>query len=430
MNVVFVYPRPKDLKDSKFAPLGIQYLATILKREGIKVKIIDLSYSSMDELIALLRSWQPEFVCISISTALSKYAMKVVRVVRKESPNSKIVAGGPHATICDLDGFDFVVKGEGEKTLLDIIKGKETRPVVWGKPIKNLDEIPFPDKSLLDYKQYIKANNGVEIITSRGCPYNCLYCQPTQRKLYGSKVKMRSVTNVVEEIKQIKNVYGSDFIFFFVDDTFTWDREWILEFCKEVKPLNIVWNCNSRVNLADKEIFHAMKDSGCVAVAYGVETGNQDSLNFLRKGVTVQQIEDAFRITHESGMLVQAFLMVGIPGENDINDTVKLIKKIHPDGITLSTLTPLIGTDFETYCKEKGILNIDTTDGFYSKNDYPVKLNIGPEGIRKQKQNIRNAYFSVSWKNYPKYIRLLFSNPKAFFLYTKIFFKTYFKVGK
>lgn len=430
-KVMLVYPRTKDMW-STMAPLGIMYLSSYLKDHEISTRIIDLMFISLEEYEKELRGFSPDFIGFSIQTPLIETTLKMIEIAKRVSPESKIIVGGSHATISpetlsNNRDIDFVVMGEGEKTLLDIVNGKIKRGLIRGKPIESLDELPFPDRD--NYDRYIEINHGVEIMVSRGCPYNCMFCQPTQRKLFGNKMKTRTPENVIREIESIIDRFGKNFIIFFFDDTFTWNREWLLEFCSLVKPLKVGWNCNSRVNLVDYGLLKRMKEAGCIAITYGVESCSQKILNFIRKGTTVEQIGNALRLTHKAGILAYADLIIGTPTETeeDLEKTVEFVKKFHPDGIQVSIMTPLVGTDLERYCKEKNILNIkSSSDYLYLMDDkYPIKLeHLTREDLRFYKKKLFDAYHSVKHKNYLKYLKLFFARRRVFVLYLKIYLKS------
>ncbi|MEW6295909.1 MAG: radical SAM protein [Candidatus Diapherotrites archaeon] len=434
--ITLVYPRtPELLAGGSSAPLGIQYIASYLAANKIKSEIIDLTFTSWKEYKQRLKQVSPKFIGFSIQTPIAKNGLRAIEIAKKICPHAKVIVGGAHATVDTANMLknkhvDFLVVGEGEKIFLNIIKGKIKERLVYGEHVEKLDVIPFPNRKLIDYGKYLRMNHEIEIMMSRGCPYNCIFCQPTQRKLFGDKVKLRSPENVVAEIKQIINNYGSNFIFYFLDDTFTWNLDWLKKFCESVKPLKINWKCSTRVNLIDKEKLEMMKDAGCTFINYGVESGSQKILNFMRKGITVKQIKEAFKMTHKAEILCHAFIIIGTPTETkeDLEMTVRLIKEIHPDGIQVSIMTPLIGTDLEKYCLEKAILNIKRlSDYHYCMNDYPIRLeNLTKEDLAFYKKKIFLAWSSTKHKNYIKYFKML-SKPRMFLLYLNIYFKRFYK---
>ncbi|MCJ7631525.1 B12-binding domain-containing radical SAM protein, partial [Candidatus Bathyarchaeota archaeon] len=296
--------------------------------------VFDMNFSSWSDFQIMLRKRKPDVVGFSVTTPIAERGFKAAKMVREILPDSKIVFCGPHATVDPIgtkEHADIVVMGEGEITMFNILKGIEAgnnvNGMILGETVKNLDDLPFPDRKLVDMEKYPSHS----LMVSRGCPYNCLYCQPTQRKLFGNKVKFRSVSNVMNEIDWIISEFGRSKEFFFLDDTFIIDKDWMFDFCKEIRKRKIGWMCITRVNMVDDKLLSAMASAGCVRIFYGVESGSQRILNFVRKGITINQTKNAFKLTHKNGILANAFLMVGTPTETkeDLKLTAKLIGEIH-----------------------------------------------------------------------------------------------------
>ena len=217
-----------------------------------------------------------------------------------------------------LNETDYIVEGEGEVTICELLhslEGKmdiENVKGIWYKKngvlkrtpqrpfIQNLDDLPFPARQLLP-KEYMNFGH-TTISASRGCPFNCSFCQPTLRKLFGPVVRFRSPKNVVDEMEYLKTTFKIKHVKF-QDDTFTARKQWVTEVCSEIlkRKLKIRWDCNARVNTIDKELLTKMKEAGCTKVEFGVESGSQEILNSLNKGTTIKQIEDAFRYVKKLG---------------------------------------------------------------------------------------------------------------------------------
>ena len=409
-NILLVYPRTKEkLIGGVSCPLGIQYLASFLRNNGASVEIADMTFAGLDGCRDALSRIKPDFVGFSMQTPIAKDGFEAISMTRKMLPDAKIIVGGAHPTVADISGnknIDFIVKGEGELSMLKIVQGNEKQRVIAGEPISDLDDLPFPDRDM--NIPYIEKNREIELMVSRGCPYNCMFCQPTQRRLFGSSVRMRTPNNVIWEIRTLIARFGKDNLFYFLDDTFTWNPAWLKDFCRLAKPLNIRWKCSTRVNLIDGDKLAMMKDAGCVFINYGVESGSQRILDFMRKGITVRQIEKAFEQTHKAGILCHAFIIVGTPTEtkNDLDATLELVKKIHPDGLQISIMTPMPGTDMEKYCKEKGILNISDSDEYnYCMNSYPIKLkHLTEDDLKTTKDKLMKTWSMFRLKNVWKYL--------------------------
>lgn len=401
MNTLLVYPYFNYVgKSGLFPPLGIIYIASIIRQAGYRLKFVDLTFEKTLEKIAK-EAIDSDLIVMSATTPLFGRALSVLNFAKKINPSLTAIIGGPHATVDPLqvlrDGFDIAVVGEGEETIAELLEALDKRQSLEyvlgiafkkdGKfvqtsprpPIEDLDKIPFPARDLLSPLY----NGPVNVIVGRGCPYNCKFCQPMQRKLFGPKIRMRSVENVIKEIEILIDIYprriGRHGISF-MDDIFPINKSWVYSFCQKLRERNlkVKWFCNSRVNLADEQMFKEMQKAGCIAVCFGVESGSQKILDWLGKGITVEQTKNAFNICHKLGLHTFAYLMIGTPGETkqDLEETVNLIKEINPTGIAIARTTPTPGSYLYENTKEAGTLNISDYSEFdyYSYAKYPIKL--------------------------------------------------------
>lgn len=335
--------------------LGLLYIGAVLEKAGHNVSLYDEQYESG------VPDTCYDMIGISCMTTRTDHVLNLVDDIRKSNKNIPIVFGGAHATILPetLVRYqnDYAVIGEGEQTivkLVDYLEGNGEFPtgVVFKvgdnrtlrshfpQPIPNIDVIPYPARHLLN-PRYFKSHRH-NMICSRGCPYNCSFCQPTLRMIFGDKVRYRSPENIAGEIKELQDKYDARLIIFH-DDTMTANKEWLLRVCDEIKPLGIKWECQGRVNTIDKEMVTKMKKSGCVVIRFGVESGSQTILNGLRKGITVQQIKDAFRVCRDVGIETQAHIMIGSPHESleSIKATRKLVAEIKPTRLYCTITTPM-----------------------------------------------------------------------------------------
>lgn len=414
MKVTLVYPATIRFGTSGSPPLGVLYVASYLRNHDIDCDVFDMNFSSWSDFQIMLRKRKPDVVGFSVTTPIAERGFKAAKMVREILPNSKIVFGGPHATVDPIgtkEHADIVVMGEGEITMFNILKeigaGNNVNGIILGEVVKNLDDLPFPDRKMVDMKKYPSHS----LMASRGCPYNCLYCQPTQRKLFGNKVKFRSVSDVMNEIDWIISEFGRSKEFYSLDDVFTINKDWVFDFCKEIRKRKIAWMCITRVSLVDDRLLSAMASAGCVRIFYGVESGSQRILNFMRKGITIKQIKNAFKLTHKNGILANAFLMVGTPTETkeDLELTAKLIGEIHPDAIQISITTPLVGTDLYSYCENRNRLNFHSLAEYdYFTNKYPIKLDdLTEEDLSFHRKKIMDSYRRNLYKNMAKYLQFL-----------------------
>lgn len=397
MKVTLIYPRFDYPYKRWIPPLGLQYIAAALKSKyDANITLIDMIFPGSFE--SLKREiFGSDLICISATTPLAGRAFKVARLIKETDPDVPIVGGGPHATLFPEDflknGFDAVVIGEGEKTIIDLTQALltgsdlmgidgialvEDGAVKYTKPrefVRNLDEIPFPARDLFDWRAY---GSTVTLITSRGCPFKCSFCKPMQDKLFGRVTRRRSVLNVIKEIEQIKYELNCSRLEF-LDDTFTSHRGWMMEFANEMikRDLDVSWECNSRIDRVDEVLLRFMKKAGCTNITFGVESGSQKILDFLNKGIKVEDTVRTFKACHSVGVSAGAFIITGTPTETkgDLEATTKFIKTIRPSGVRVSRLTPLPGSNIYNYAKEHNIMNISEYDDFdYNATIYPLKL--------------------------------------------------------
>ena len=232
-------------------------------------------------------------------------------------------------------------------------------------PIEDLDDIPFPARGLFPMEIYLRnipvgrklvdtSIRTTNMITSRGCPYNCVYCF---KGMWGQKFRSRSPENIIEEISKLIEQYKINDIVF-NDDIFVFDKKRVYSFCDKLidQNINISWRCNGRVNLMDLNMLKKMRAAGCRIVSYGIESGNQEILNALNKKVTVEQTKKAIQLTWDAGILPTAYLMIGMFGEtkNSVQDTINFCKETGPLVSGFSFVTPIPNTVLYQKAKEAG----------------------------------------------------------------------------
>jgi len=344
------------------------YLAAVIEKNGYHVKIIDNFLEKLNQinLSKKILNYNPDIVGISIGCINFYEGLRIAKLVKTIS-NAFVVIGGPHATIranifIKYPEIDAVVIGEGEYTLLEIIerlqkgqslegcKGcyyKENGKIIYNplrKRIENLDELPFPARHLVKYRNYPRTYSFGDlkppvdtISTSRGCPFNCAFC--SSRFIWGNIYRYRSSKNIVDEIELLVNNYRTKSIYF-REDNFTLNRKRVIEICDELikRNIKIEWECSSRVDLVDKDLLKKMHEAGCKFIWYGIESGSPRTLERIQKGITVEKSRRAVKITRENGIKVGGSFMIGIPGEtkDDILMTYHFIKELVLDKISLA----------------------------------------------------------------------------------------------
>ncbi len=402
MKVLLVYPRyGYHNAGGVQEPLGILYLAGALECAGHEATVWDLSF--MDELPPVAEMLDGVgMVGISSSTALYGRTLEVLRAVKSARPELPVALGGPHATALPKnaveDGFDVAVVGEAELSApvlasaleqdfdLDEVPGiayregdeiRLTPPPVF---IDDLDSLPHPDRSRIDYGKYFDAGLGqVGVVAMRGCPYRCTYCKPMQDRLFGRKIRYRSAADVADEVNTIaRNIQDR---VLFRDDAFTTHSpEWFAELGRHFRRLKTPlwgWACQGRVDQITPERLDAMQKAGLRMIAFGVESGSNRILDYYRKGITPEQTERAFAMCRERSIATHAFIMIGAPIETpeDINATLQLLERIKPNSVSPSITTPAPGTALYEDAVRDGIYNIkDWADADYMANTRPLEL--------------------------------------------------------
>ncbi|MCX7973941.1 MAG: B12-binding domain-containing radical SAM protein [Candidatus Aminicenantes bacterium] len=419
-------------------PLGLLYLAASIKKNtSHEIEVLDAQplQWTYRELETYLKGKTYDLVGISVMTFTLIDAFKTVRVVKRAIPEAKIVLGGAHVHLFpeetkNLEGVDFAFMGEAEFSFIKFLscfengqKSFENVPGLvfndnQGKIIKNnieiirnLDEVPLPERSLVGIKNYSsllsRGNLCTTVITSRGCPFHCTFCDRPLSPIT-SIFRYRSAKNVVEEIRECMEYGIKDFLFY--DDTFTVNRDRVLAICEEIlrHNLKIRWDVRTRVDLVDEEILRMMKRAGCVAIHYGVESGNDDILKILQKGFTVKKVKETFALTKKIGLETLAYFMIGLPSENlkHIQDTFDLAKELRPDYTHFTIFSPYPGTKLYFLGMEKGIIKRDIWREFARDPNKEFRVPVWEENFS------RDELYEIIVKFYKKFYlrpRYLFS---------------------
>lgn len=346
-------------------PLNLACLAAFLEREGIPNRILDLRLCTHAgaALEKVVRETKPFVVGISAFTSEIGNAIEVARRVKALDQNIFTVLGGHHAsaqpvqTLQDGPWFDCLVIGEGEITLIEVIRTwkqrgnfihvhgiafRESGEIRVNPPrelLRCLDDLPFPARDKLELNRYV-PNPGTGnfltlpstgIMASRGCPYKCRYCS---KGVWGDSVRFRSIDNVVAEIEHCIERYGiRDFRFF--DDNLTLPQWDLKQFCRLLidRKINIHWNCYSRVSNVTVETLQLMKEAGCYHIKYGIEFGTEKALRLAGKGANLEQARRAVSLTREVGIECKGNFILGIPGEEveDCQKTIAFARELSPD---------------------------------------------------------------------------------------------------
>ncbi len=373
-----------------FALLGLGYLAAVLEKNNYQVDVIDcqLLKLSLEDFKSEITKRQPDVVGVTSSTLTYQSALKLVKIAKEACPNCITIAGGPHVTFWDdkaleeCPELDIVVRREGENTVLELAQrveaGKSYSDVLGttvrkdGKIVKNpdrpyiedLDGLPFPARHLWPMDRLREYEDVLYLTTSRGCVYWCEFC--TTVRMHGRKYRMRSPKNVVDELEFLNKTYGMK-KFTFCDDAFTVDQPRTEALCSEIlnRGLKIQWNCGTRVDMITKDLLVKMKDAGCISVWFGVESGTQQVLDAMKKGISPDLTIKVLGWVRELGLKPVPNVILGFPGETKKSawKTIKFIEKIAPDDVGFyNVATPFPGTPMYDMVKEKGWLRVTDFD--------------------------------------------------------------------
>jgi radical SAM superfamily enzyme YgiQ (UPF0313 family) len=405
---------------SRFTPLGLGSIGALLRREGFDATVVNLSSWSWPRVRRFLAAERPDLIGISTFTFNRHEAMRVASLARAAHPRCLIVAGGPHAShlphplLEAYPAIDLVARGEGEATMLEIARavtrGDLRRPDAKSLAARDVDlgagatvppgllglslrgvagfidtpERPvIADLDALPHPASDPRTIGVEeesqfefIITSRGCPAACTFCSSPE--FWGRGLRFRSARNMIDEVRLLREKHGVVYLSV-RDDTFTVSRKRVVDFCRGLidSGIDLLWDCQSRVNIVDEERLVWMRRAGCTHIQYGVESGSPRMLQRLNKGITLDEIRAAAALTRRVGLGLSIYLITGIDSETDedLRSTMRLIEEIRPHDGLVSPLTVYPGTGLYEDAKRRfGITDafwLESRDAAYFVRDDP-----------------------------------------------------------
>lgn len=398
-------PEEVEEQRGKYPSLGLGIIASVLENNGNHIDYIDADALDYDlhETKKEISKYDPDLIGITANFFMWKQAVNTANICKEIHPDTPIVLGGPQATIypreCYETGvFDHVVVGEGEYSILNLNK-----PIIHSKPIEDLDTIPFPARHLMPnevYRSILSGKHFTNIITQRGCPYDCSFCSRLIRG--GRRVRSRSPKNIVSEIEHCISEFGVEEISIH-DDTFTIKRDWVLEICRLLikRRIKIEWDCRTRVDLVDQKLLNVMQKAGCIRIHYGVESASMRILNILRKEITPKQTIQAFKWTKRAGVEILAYFMLGSPTETDeeIQGTIDFAKKLEPNHVHFSITTAFPATDlYQMWMNGNGIdIWREWTRNLNNEQPLPVFRD-----LEELRDIVKDAYREFYFR--PKYI--------------------------
>ncbi|MCX5699163.1 MAG: radical SAM protein [Candidatus Omnitrophica bacterium] len=427
---------------SDLPPLSLCYIASYLLKYGKQVDILDTAKLrlSITDINKKISEYEPDIIGFHTVTPYINLVKFLVSEIKSARPNILVIAGGPHfmgEPVNDIENsqLDIAVIGEGEQTCLEIVEGLEQSEIngflldlapkikgivykknknIYVNPprelINDIDTIPLPARHLLPplrtYKvsvvQY-KRLPSTGVLTARGCPFKCIFCVCSVSR---QKVRNHSVEYVMAEVDELIYRYGIRDITF-IDDVFTLDKQRTYRICDELakRKDKLTWSSNVRIGLVDKEMLKYMKDSGCWMVLVGVESGNQEILNRIKKQIKLEQAEQLSRWCKEAGLMFHPNYIIGHPGEtvDTINQTINFAKKLYSHFPIFTIMTPYPGTELWDTAEEYGTLNKEDFSNFSLGSNKPCFVPYGLTDrllVKKRSEAYRKCYL-----NFPMALR-------------------------
>lgn len=375
-------PKSLDRVRGEVAPLGILYIASMLKKTGHEVRIFDNKVQGLSKKIFEneIGKFRPDFCGITVMSSTIHGALEAARICKTKG--AIVIIGGPQLAAfpkesISYDFVDFGIIGEAENSLVDFIECyghserykqieglvfKENNRIVVNKPaiVQNLNDLPFPGYHLVPmhrYRSVISGEKTATMITSRGCPYKCGFCFKTPSD---KKIRFRNPENVVDEIEYLIKDFGIKELMFY-DDILTLRREHITGICEEIlrRKIKIRWESLNRVDLVDRDLLLLMKRAGCFRIRYGVESGNEEILKLMKKYISLNKTREIFILTNNLGIETFAYFIIGYVNETEetIKDTIKFSIKLNPSKVMFTIATPYPKTDLFNLAVRKHLIS-------------------------------------------------------------------------
>ncbi len=367
-------------------PLGVSSLSAVLTQLGHQVEVSALNDIARQQ--ELLDTFQPDFLCLSLITGQHPLFIERARQIKSSHPKLIVLAGGPHPTFypdCITEPcIDAICRGEGDTALpalVDFVVKHNSLPKLlanwWIKQpdgtvakndvaafCKDLDQLPFPDRSIFDRARPGSQPVTAYVMSSRGCPFNCSYCfNHAYRELYhehGGVCRRRSVENVIAEILEIRRLYPLQMVVF-QDDTFNLDKKWLQSFCiRYPQEVGLPFHCHLRADLLDESSAGLLRQAGCLSVKLGLESGPEHVRNgILKRAMSLEQFEEACRLLHKNEIRIATENILAIPGTTLEDDllTYEINRKIRPHHSFATLMQVYPGTGIAEYALERGFVS-------------------------------------------------------------------------
>lgn len=391
-------------------PQDLMLMASALEEIGVECKIRDYpieeymrhvhnpraadhlgTFGSWGDCIYDIQDFRPDILVVSTTTPTFEQDMKVCAKAKEFLPDILTVAKGAHVSLFDWKALtkyslDLVIRGESVFTLRDWIQSDNHNKVLGvsfnedgtiirtpNRSYLDPNDLPMPARHLIKNELYVRPDTGAPmaiIETSRGCPHDCIFCLTGQ--VFGKKIRYRQPDKVVDEIEECIDKFGIR-NFHFKADTFTWSETWLIELCMQLlrrgitwpghsKQYGISWICNSRVDTLDEKRILYMKKAGCIGIGLGVESGNQNILDSMKKGIILDQCREAVRLCKEHKIKSYMYFVLGMPWDTEktIRDSIEFAKELDGDYAEFHIAYPFPGTEFYGIVKRENLLEEDS----------------------------------------------------------------------
>jgi len=428
LNPPFGSRRPEGLD----APVGIMYLSAVLKQAGHSCSLVDHVWEKQDDW----RKWdsalsqKPDMVLVNTQIRFSGETQAAMRKLRSQCPLLPAIAFGPQASTEPLRllqemGFDACVIGEPEEVVPEVFRDRARRRTILARPgiataenpdsgpapRVDVEKLPLPDWDLVEYGRYIQATHSAVFMASRGLNFEDKFNQPPL--IYAKTPTRRlSVERVLRELVQLRERFPGPYMLLFHDEVFTEDRDWVVRLCAELRrsSLKMPFWCFTRPDLIDAELCRILRRSGFVGLSMGMESASDRILEILGKGLTASQIEKGFRSAQKAGLLTTGSVMIGTASDDlgqpdesleELESTVRMVARLHPDVLTVTLTTPLPGTPLYEPLKERILAKSPEEFNYYHvwSGKYPLRLEgLTAEELTKAVARIRNVWKRKLWR--------------------------------